>query len=67
MGLFYNSLWLIQSVLGPKGCTHSPEDRACWKGEFSINTDYKYEVPNGKLVEVGTTLILEKEMRVKAD
>ncbi|QGA18836.1 hypothetical protein EYB26_006521 [Talaromyces marneffei] len=56
MGLFYNSLWLIQSVLGPKGCTHSPEDRACWKGEFSINTDYKYEVPNGKLVEYDFTI-----------
>lgn len=52
MGLFYNSLLLLQSFLGPKGCTHSPGDRACWKDEFSIDTDYEYEVPTGKLVEV---------------
>lgn len=51
-GLFYNSLLLLQSFISPKGCTHSPEDRACWKDGFNINTDYEYEIPNGKLVEV---------------
>ena len=54
-GLFYNSLLLLQSFLGPNDCTHSPKDRACWKDGFNINTDYEYEIPKGKLVEVLTT------------
>lgn len=43
-------------ILGPHHCTHGPQDRACWKDGFDINTDYEYKIPDGKLVEYHFTI-----------
>jgi hypothetical protein len=61
-GLFLSSLTLAAPLVdrevvevtntGPTvftpGCgTHSETNRACWKGEFNISTDYEQLVPEG--------------------
>ncbi|KAL0942282.1 multicopper oxidase [Colletotrichum truncatum] len=41
-----NPLQSLETRISQKGCgTHGPRNRACWKGKYSIDTDYEYVTP----------------------
>lgn len=53
IGLYSSWLLLNQFLFPqPKNCVNSPHSRACWKDGFDLHTDYEYDIPPGKLVEV---------------